>query len=118
MFARHAGNQLKRFLGISHDGEVSYDDKYTYVEVGGKVAYRTDPMEDSTENLMILHPKEPIKIGRRSMVVVNPEVGMHTSYNCQYILEPGDTPTVYIHNFYGTYAEMDLDWLFRIYFIK
>jgi len=119
MFAKHAGNQLKRFLGLNHtDDEVTFDNKYTYVELPGKVIYRSDPMDDSTENLMILEANTPVKLGIRCMVVVNPDLGIHTPYSSQMILEPGDQPRIYIHDFYGTYAEMDLDWLFRIYFIK
>lgn len=114
-FARHGGNQLKKWLGLAHD-KVGFDKEYIYAEVPGKVVYRTDPLEST--QLMVLRSSEPIAISRRSMVVVNPELGKFTQYNCESIFEPGESPTVYIHGYDGHYEDMELDWLFRFYFIK
>lgn len=115
IFAKHAGNQLKKWLGLTHD-DIGFDDKYMYAEVPGKVVYRSEPSDD--ESLMVLRSSEPIALARRSMVVVNPDLGKFTSYNCETIFEPGEVPTVYIHNYDGFYEEMELDWLFRFYFIR
>lgn len=116
MFARHAGNQLKKWLGITHTDDVTYDNSYTYVEVPGKVVYRSE--EDADDNLMVLRAPEDFKINRRSFVVTNPEIGRYTPYSSEGLYEPGETPTVYIHNYEGFFEEMELEWLFRIYFIK
>jgi hypothetical protein len=114
-FVKHAGSQLKRFLGITHD-QAKYNSEYMYAELPGKIVYRSDPL-DSTQ-LMVLRSSEPIALGRRTMVVVNPDLGKFASYNCETIFEPGEIPTVYIHNYDGFYDDMELDWLFRFYFIK
>lgn len=116
MFARHAGNQLKKWIGKTHD-QVSFDSSYTFIEVAGKVVYRSDPEVDDT-NLMVLRSEEMLKVNRRCVIATNPEIGKFANYNSEVFLEPGDVPTVYIHNYEGSFEEMGLDWLFRIYFIK
>lgn len=115
MFARHAGNQLKKWLGVTHD-EVTYSNDYTIVEVPGKVVYRSE--EDDAHNIMVLRSSTPIKVSRRCMVVVNPDLGKFGMYNSQYICEPGDIPTVYLHNPNTFFEDMGLEWLFKIYFLK
>lgn len=113
-FARHAGNQLKKWLGLDHD-KVGFSAEYLYAEIPGKVVYRSDEDE---EPLMVLRSSDPIALGRRSMVVVNPDLGKFANYNCESIFEPGEIPTVYVHGYDGHYEEMELDWLFRFYFVK
>ena len=78
--------------------------------------YRSDPDEEHA--LMVLRSSQPIAIGRRSMVVVNPDLGKFANYNCETIFEPGEIPTVYVHDYDGHFEEMELDWLFRFYFVK
>ncbi len=120
LWIRHGGTQLKRFLGLEHKNkDVTFDDKYTYVQIGGKVAFRKEAdEEEGVRDLLILYPSEPIQLKSRAMVVVNPDLSAHTAFNSQTILEPGEVPTVYIHDYSGTLEEMNLDWLFRIYLIR
>jgi hypothetical protein len=115
IFARHGGNLLRKWLGTTHD-KVGFSKEYLYAEVPGKVVYRSD--EEDDDNLLVLRSSEPIALTRRSMVVVNPDLGKFANYNCESIFEPGEIPTVYVHNYDGFFEEMELDWLFRFYFIK
>lgn len=115
MFARHAGNQLKKWLGVTHD-EISYSNDYIIAEVPGKVVYRSDVEDD--HDLMVLRSATPLTVNRRCMVIVNPDLGKFGNYNCESICEPGETPTVYMHSPSTFFEDMGLDWLFKIYFIK
>jgi hypothetical protein len=117
IFAKHAGNQLRKFIGLTHDNEdTNYDSKYTFIELPGKVEYRSE--DEDYFNVLILAPRVPIKLTTRAFVVVNPELAKFTNFNCQTLYEVGDTPKIYIHNYTGGFTDMNLDWLFRIYFIK
>jgi hypothetical protein len=115
VFIRHSGSQLRKFLGLDHK-DVSFDNNYTFVEVKGKVIFRNDPEDE--DSLMVLRAAEPLKLAKRAFVVTNPDLAKYTPFNSQALLEPGDIPTVYIHDYTGTFEEMNLEWLFRLYFIR
>tara|TARA_R100000655_G_scaffold18668_7_gene39245 strand:+ start:11315 stop:11665 length:351 start_codon:yes stop_codon:yes gene_type:complete len=114
-FVKHAGNQLKKWLNTDHQS-VGFDRTYLFAQVPGRVVYRSTPDDDY--KLMVLRSAEPVALRKRSMVIVNPDLGKFTPYNCESIYEPGESPTVYIHDYDGFYEEMELDWLFRYYFLK
>ena len=117
IFMRHAGTQLKKFLGMNHTDVESFDKLYTYVEVPGIVVYRADE-DDPDGDLMVLRAEEPLLLNRRAMVVTNPDIAKYGSFNSQFLCESGDVPTVYLRGYKGFFEEIDIEWLFRIYFIR
>ena len=117
IWLKHPGNQLKKFLGLTHDEVEGFDKQYQYVEVAGIVVYRADE-GDPDGDLMILRAAEPLKLSKRAMIVTNPELAKYGVFNSQFLCEPDDVPTVYLRGYRGFFEEVDIDWLFRIYFIR
>ena len=114
IWLRHAGTQLKKYIGLDHE-DIGFDKLYTYIEVEGKVVHRDDPEEG---DLMVLRAKMPVDLKKRALVQYHPDLSKYGIVNSQYIMEPGEIPTVYLRGHDGFFEEMELPWLFRIYFIR
>ena len=114
IFLKHSGNWLKKWIGLVHD-KIQFDNRYTYIQVPGKVVWREEPEEGT---LMVLRSSEPLELKCRAMVETNPDLGKFGLVTSQFLLEPGDIPTVYFRGYHGYYEELELEWLFRIYFIQ
>ncbi len=110
VFMKHANSQLKKFLGIEHK-DVDFDKSYTYIKLPGKVVYNED-------DLFIVQPDPQTTLAVRALVELNPEIHKFGIATNPSILEPGEIPTAYLHSEITSFSEMNLEWVFRVYFIR
>lgn len=111
-FLRHGGNLLKKFTGLTHDN-ISFDKQYTYADIPGKIIWKSE-----SEDLMVLGPQQKITLTCRAMVVPNPELFKVGTLSCPTIVEDGDEVICYLRGYEGYFEELELDYLFRIYFVR
>ena len=113
-FLRHGGNLLQKFTGLKHE-DVNFDKQYTYAEIPGKIIYRSDEEEAP---FMVLGPNRRVELKCRAMLEPNPTLYKVGTVSCPSILEPGDDILCYLRGYEGYFEELELDYLFRIYFIR